>query len=110
MKADCIQTTLQILGDKWTALIVRHLYDQKSARFSDLQQSLDGISPRTLSQRLDKLTTQNIICSQQYCAHPPRVTYSLTPKGQELQKILVQMANWGTTYAAANKPNKSSVV
>lgn len=100
MKADCIQTTLAILGDKWTALIVRYLFDAGPARFSEIELALGGISPRTLSQRLDKLVTEDILAKQQYCQHPPRVTYQLTPKGQELQKILVQMASWGTRYAA----------
>ena len=102
MKADCIQATLEILGDKWTALIIRRLYDGPAARFSELELELEGISPRTLSQRLDKLAKEGIVVTKQYCDHPPRVTYSLTTKGQELQKVLVQMADWGTRYASHN--------
>jgi DNA-binding HxlR family transcriptional regulator len=90
----CIQHTLQIMGDKWTALIIRDL-SQTPARFADLEQSLAGISPRTLSQRLAYLETEGIIAKRLYCERPPRYTYELTHKGKELQDILVKMADWG---------------
>jgi DNA-binding HxlR family transcriptional regulator len=93
----CLQTTLEILGDKWTALIVRDLSSSK-ARFCDLENSLENISPRTLSQRLDKLEKQQIIVRRLYCEHPPRYTYELTKKGQELQAILVKMSDWGARH------------
>jgi DNA-binding HxlR family transcriptional regulator len=94
----CLQAALNILGDKWTALIVRDLTSSK-ARFGDLEISLAGISPRTLSQRLDKLETEGIVSKSLYCQHPPRYTYELTPKGKELQAILVKMSDWGARYA-----------
>ncbi len=93
----CIQTTLDILGDKWTGLIVRDLSSAK-ARFGDLEVSLSGISPRTLSQRLDKLEKEKIVIKRLYCEHPPRYTYELTKKGMELQEILVKMADWGSRH------------
>jgi DNA-binding HxlR family transcriptional regulator len=97
-KPGCIQTTLSIIVDKWTGLIIRDLSEQP-ARFGDLQSSLNGISPRTLSQRLNKLETEKIITKSLYCSHPPRYTYQLTQKGKELQQILTKMADWGTRYA-----------
>jgi DNA-binding HxlR family transcriptional regulator len=93
----CIQACLDIMGDKWTALIIRDLTTQK-ARFGDLEASLDGISPRTLSQRLDKLEKEQIIEKHLYCQHPPRYTYELTKKGKELQEILVKMSDWGARH------------
>lgn len=93
----CLQATLDILGDKWTALIIRDLTSQP-AKFSDLETSLDGISPRTLSQRLDKLQAEKIVDRRLYCEHPPRYTYELTPKGRELQEILIKMSDWGGRY------------
>ena len=93
----CIQTCLDIMGDKWTALIVRDLSSDK-ARFGDLEASLDGISPRTLSQRLDKLEKEQIIVKRLYCERPPRYTYELTQKGQELQDILLKMSDWGARH------------
>lgn len=94
----CIQTTLDIMGDRWTGLIIRDLSLQK-ARFGDLEVSLVGISPRTLSQRLDKLEKEQIIQKRLYCEHPPRYTYELTNKGKELQDILVKMSEWGARHS-----------
>ncbi len=93
----CIENTLTILGDKWTALIVRDLSASK-ARFGDLEASLVGISPRTLSQRLDKLEKEHIVVKRLYCERPPRYTYELTSKGLELQEILVKMSEWGDRH------------
>ncbi len=96
----CIQTTLRIMGDRWTALILRDLSDGTNT-FSCLEVSLKGISPRTLSQRLDMLLCEGVIEKQQYCKHPPRSKYVLTEKGSELQSVLTKMAEWGAKYHEA---------
>lgn len=93
----CIQHTLQIMGDKWTGLIIRDL-SSRPATFTELDVSLVGISPRTLSQRLDKLEAEQIISRQLYCERPPRYNYVLTNKGKELQEILSEMAAWGARH------------
>lgn len=93
----CIQTTLRIMGDKWTALILRDLTANINT-FSRLEVSLLGISPRTLSQRLDMLESEGIINKRQYCERPPRYKYLLTKKGSELQDVLTKMAEWGSRY------------
>ncbi len=67
--------------------------------FGDLETMLTGISPRTLSARIDKLLVDGIISKQQYNAHPPRYRYELTEKGKGLQEILTKMAEWGEHYA-----------
>lgn len=97
-KPGCIECTLSIIGDKWTPLIVRDLTTGGSS-FCQLEKSLVGISPRTLSQRLDKLENEKIITKSLYCEHPPRYKYELTQKGKELQSVLHQMANWGERYS-----------
>ncbi len=93
----CIQETLKIMGDKWTPLILRDL-NTADATFSELEISLVGISPRTLSQRLTKLEEENIIAKVMYCEHPPRYRYRITSKGRELQSVLLKMADWGAKY------------
>ncbi len=97
-KPGCIECTLSIIGDKWTPLIIRDLTVQGSS-FGELEKSLVGISPRTLSQRLDKLERQQIITKRLYCERPPRYHYVLTKKGSELQAVLEQMAQWGARYS-----------
>ena len=93
----CIQRTLEIMGDKWTALILLEL-SESDATFTQLETSLAGISPRTLSQRLEKLDAENIIAKQQYCERPPRFRYHITKKGTELHGVLRKMADWGAKY------------
>jgi DNA-binding HxlR family transcriptional regulator len=96
-KPGCMQAALAILGDKWSPLLIGHLVADKKT-FGELDLMLGGISPRTLSARLDTLEKENIVEKSQYCKHPPRYKYGLTQKGQELRSILVRMAEWGGKY------------
>jgi len=88
-----ITKTLEVIGGKWTVLIVRDLLEN-SCRFSELEHSLSGISPRTLAMRLKELENDGVLtrdCSAG-SAHP---VYHLTDKGRSLSKILDQMRDWG---------------
>ncbi len=96
-RVGCIAASLKIVGDKWTALILRDLASG-TKRFGELQTSLTGISPRTLSQRLESLTERGIITKQAFAEMPPRVEYSLTQKGHDLMPILRAMADWGLKH------------
>jgi len=93
----CIQSTLAVLGEKWTALILGTL-SEGTRTFSELELITVGINPRTLSQRLDKLAGEKIIAKKLYNERPPRYRYELTPKGSELQSVLIAMADWGDKY------------
>ena len=93
----CIASAMQIIGNKWTALILRDL-TTGSKRFGELEKSVTGINPRTLSQRLDDLEQHGIITRQSYVEMPPRCEYTLTEKGRDLIPVLKQMATWGTKY------------
>lgn len=93
-----IEKTLHIIGDKWTALILNELSGQPCS-FSALEKTVEGINPRTLSQRLDKLEDEKILEKVMYCERPPRYQYALTTKGKELKVVLTKMANWGSQYA-----------
>jgi DNA-binding HxlR family transcriptional regulator len=97
-RAGCIQAALCVFGDKWTPLLVGQLVSAPMT-FGDLEAMLTGISPRTLSARLEKLQTEEIIIRRQYQARPQRFKYQLTEKGLELQHILSQMAEWGAKYS-----------
>jgi DNA-binding HxlR family transcriptional regulator len=93
----CVAAALAILGNKWTALIVKEL-SEGCARFSALEHALPGISPRTLSQRLDEMQDCGLITKKAFAEVPPRVEYTLTPKGRDLLPILKSMADWGNKY------------
>jgi DNA-binding HxlR family transcriptional regulator len=96
-KIGCIASAMEIIGSKWTALILRDLFSG-TKRFSQLEKSVGNINPRTLSQRLDDLEAHGIISKQSYTDSAPRTDYSLTNKGRDLQPILEKMAAWGTKY------------
>jgi DNA-binding HxlR family transcriptional regulator len=96
-KEGCIASAMQVIGNKWTALLLRDLFTGPK-RFSELERSLTGISPRTLSQRLDDLERHEIISKKSYIEAPPHTEYALTKKGRDLVPVLQQMAAWGTKY------------
>jgi len=96
-KVGCIAAAMEIIGNKWTALILRDL-SAGAKRFSELEKSVGNINPRTLSQRLDDLETHQIITKESFSEMPPRITYTLTQKGQDLIPVLQQMAAWGDKY------------
>ena len=90
----CVENTMKIIGAKWTVMILRELCEEKR-RFGEIQRSLDGISPRTLSTRLQELEKHKIINKKIFKEIPLHVEYSLTPKGQSLKEIIVKMHEWG---------------
>jgi DNA-binding HxlR family transcriptional regulator len=84
----------EIIGAKWTALLVHDL-SEGPRRFSELEHSCAGISPRTLSERLRALEDENIVERRSYPESPPRVEYELTDKGQALLPIIEEMRRFG---------------
>jgi DNA-binding HxlR family transcriptional regulator len=86
----------EILGAKWTALLV-HDMSEGARRFSQLEHSCPGISPRTLSERLRTLEQEGIIARRSY-EKPPRVEYELTEKGACLLPIIEEMRRFGHTW------------
>lgn len=95
---DCpIEKTLRIIGKKWTVLILRDLRTG-TKRFNELLNSLEGISPKTLSERLKELEESGVVRRVVYPEIPPRVEYSLTEKGQSLDGVLEAMVSWGAQH------------
>ncbi|MFA5004308.1 MAG: helix-turn-helix domain-containing protein [Candidatus Saccharimonadales bacterium] len=96
-KVGCIASAMEIIGNKWTALILRDL-STGAKRFSEFEKSVGSINPRTLSQRLDDLESHGIITKRSFSEIPPRIEYTLTEKGRDLLPVLKQMATWGNKY------------
>jgi DNA-binding HxlR family transcriptional regulator len=92
--------TADIICGKWTILIVRDLAEGHS-RFCQLERSLAGISPRTLSLRLRALEEQGIVERQTHSEVPPRVEYSLTDKGRALLPLIEDMRSYGNEWLGA---------
>ena len=89
--------TADLVCGKWTLLLVRELAEGTS-RFCELERSLSGISPRTLSLRLRALEEEGIVERHTFPEVPPRVEYALTPKGQALLPIIEDMRTWGQEW------------
>ena len=102
--------TAEVIAGKWTLLVIRDLAEGK-ARFCELERSLRGISPRTLSLRLRALEAEGLVERSTYPEVPPRVEYALTPKGRALVPLIECMRAYGTRWlpreaerAAARQP------
>lgn len=93
-----VARTANLIGSSWTCLILRDLFLQGARRFQDFQDSLSGIAPTTLSDRLRTLERNGIVERRFYSMSPPRAEYLLTPKGRDLGPIILAMRDWGTLY------------
>lgn len=92
---DCgVAKTLKVIGSKWTMMIVHNLL-QGNNRFGSIQRALPGISPKTLSQRLQELEQEKIITKKVFAEVPLHVEYKLTEKGKSLSGIFDSLAQWG---------------
>lgn len=98
-RSDCaIAGTLDVVGDRWSLLIVRDLLFRGELRFADLAGSTEGVPTNTLADRLRRLEEYGIVAREQYSDRPPRHQYRLTDRGRELAPVLDAMATWGVTH------------
>jgi DNA-binding HxlR family transcriptional regulator len=93
--------TAEIVCGKWTLLLVRDLAEGRT-RFCELERSLAGISPRTLSLRLRGLEEEGIVERHTYPEVPPRVEYALTEKGRALLPLIDDMRSYGSRWLAGD--------
>jgi len=91
--------TAEIVCGKWTLLLIRDLANG-SSRFCELERSLEGISPRTLSLRLRALEEEGVVERHTFPEVPPRVEYALTPKGEALIPLVDDMRTYGKRWLA----------
>ncbi len=104
--------TAEVVCGKWTLLVIRDLA-AGSSRFCELERSLEGISPRTLSLRLRALEDEGVVERHTYPEVPPRVEYALTGKGEALVPLIEDMRTYGTRWLlgeAAEAPESTVAV
>ena len=92
-----VETTLDLIGGKYKALILWHLSNGK-LRFSELRKVITGATAKMLTQQLRELETQKLIHREVYPVIPPKVEYSLTDLGESLMPVLISMRDWGAAY------------
>ena len=92
-----VAKTLEVVGDRWTLLVVRDLLGG-ARRFRDLQAGLPGLAPNILSERLKLMEEHGLVSRHFYSDHPPRAEYELTDRGRELGMVVGALAAWGTRH------------
>lgn len=99
LRSDCpVAAALDILGDRWTLLVVRDLLKGKK-RYGEFLESGEKIPTNILASRLKTLEAEGIVEKVLYSEHPPRSEYNLTDSGQELGNIVKAMLHWGRKNA-----------
>lgn len=93
-----VARTLDLIGERWTILILRDLFRLGPRRFQDFQSSLAGVAPNTLSARLKALEANGVVQRTLYNERPPRLEYSLTEKGKSLGPVVKVMRDWGSRH------------
>jgi DNA-binding HxlR family transcriptional regulator len=95
LKSCPVARTLDLIGERWTILILRDLLLEGPRRYQDFQESLKGIAPNTLSARLKEMESQGLIERRLYSEHPPRLEYRLTDRGRSLGPVMKALREWG---------------
>ncbi len=96
-----VETTLQLIGNKWKVLILRDLMDG-TKRFGELKKSIGTVSQKVLTAQLRDMEACGLVNRKVYAEVPPRVEYSLTELGKSLNPILSAMRDWGLEYKTVN--------
>ncbi len=92
-----VAATLDIVGDRWTLLVVRDLLRGRR-RYSEIAETVEGIPSSVLSDRLKLLEREGIVVRRYYTHHPPRAEYILTQKGHALGVVVGALSRWGERY------------
>ena len=92
-----VARTLDLIGERWTLLVLRDLVLHGPRRYQDFQESLE-IAPNTLSARLKSLEAAGLVKRELYSEHPPRLEYHLTEKGRSLGPVLAALRDWGKRF------------
>ncbi len=98
-----VSCTLDVLGDRWSLLVVRDLMRGKR-RFAEFAASPEGIPTNILSERLKRLRAKGIVQAARYTDRPPRLEYTLTAKGEDLRPMMRAMVEWGVRHAGGRMP------
>jgi DNA-binding HxlR family transcriptional regulator len=99
LKTCPVARTLDLIGERWTILILRDLLLHGPRRYQDFQDSLAGVAPNTLSARLKDMEANGLIVRRPYSERPPRLEYHLTEKGRSLGPVLKAVRDWGQKHS-----------
>jgi DNA-binding HxlR family transcriptional regulator len=103
-----ITSTIDVIGGKWKPILI-WLLMEKPYRFGELHKSIPGIALKVLSRQLKELEEDGIVKRKVFAEVPPRVEYSLTPKGETLREVMVLLSEWSREHIllpAAASPSR----
>lgn len=103
-----LAAALERVGDRWSLLLIEALLDGPR-RFGELAESVSGIAPNILSERLKRLEGERIVRATLYSERPPRFTYALSDEGLELAGVLRLLADWGARGSAHAEPMRHAL-
>lgn len=96
-----VETTLQLIGDKWKVMILHHLMNG-TMRFGELKKAIGTVSQKVLTAQLRDMEEKGLLTRKVYAEVPPRVEYTLTETGYSLKPVLDAMCAWGAAYQKQN--------
>ena len=99
---------IDIISKKWALLIINTLGNHEKLRFNQIMETLQGISPKTLSDTLKNLQTEGLIKRESFAEIPPRVEYSLTNDGADLRKYIIPLLKWTANRSNIDKTRCTS--
>jgi DNA-binding HxlR family transcriptional regulator len=102
-----VAATLEIVGDRWTLLVMREVLLGRH-RFAEIRRNT-GVAPNILSDRLGMLVEHGLLRRRLYSEHPDSYEYVATPKGIDLNPVIVSLLQWGDQYAAPGGPPRVPV-
>jgi len=103
-----LAAALERVGDRWSLLLIEALLEGPR-RFGELSESISGLAPNILSERLKRLEGERIVRATPYSERPPRFTYALTDEGLELASVLRLLADWGSRGSASAEPMRHAL-
>jgi DNA-binding HxlR family transcriptional regulator len=103
-----LAAALERVGDRWSLLVIEALLDGPR-RFGELSETVSGIAPNILSERLKRLEGERIVRATPYSERPQRFTYALTDEGLELAGVLRLLADWGSRGSAHAEPMRHAL-
>ncbi len=99
-----LEGIIDTISKKWTLQIVAVIGNHKKLRYNEILAKLEGISPKSLADRLKELKQEGLIRREAFAEIPPRVEYSLTKDGEELRRAITPLMSWASTSFSVSRP------
>ena len=110
-RSECpVTNTLDLIGDKWTLLVIRDMLFLKKKSFNEFLESPEGIATNILTERLKRLEENGIIEKRPYSKIPSRFEYFLTSRGKDLKSVLIKMVRWGNLHIEGTRIPPKDIV